>query len=82
MSGDQYNPIDCGLYSEYEVAILYRRALQLQWRDYDGEEHSEPVMPHDLQTRDGCEYLLGKLSSGALVVIRLDHIFSRTEELL
>ena len=82
MSRDDYTPIACGLYSEYEVAILYRKTLRLWWRDDNGEEHSGLVVPRDLQSRDGTESLLRVLVGGEAVVIRLDRIFHREEELL
>ena len=40
-----YTPIPCGLYSGYEVAILHRQTLSLQWRDDKGLEHVERVVP-------------------------------------
>ena len=77
---DDYRPIACGLYSHYEVAILRRTTLRLQWRDVSGLDHIDRVLPLDLLTRDHCEYLLAKNSAGASLAIRLDRILSCEQE--
>jgi Rho-binding antiterminator len=69
-----YTPISCDRYSEYEVAILHREALQLQWRDEEGMHHTDRVTPRDLQTRNHCEYLIAEGRDGSAVEIRLDKI--------
>ena len=75
MSADEtYTPIDCGVYSEYEVAILHRQRMRLQWRDEDGTEHTEVVMPKDLKTEDKREYLIASGVDSDPLRIRLDHI--------
>ncbi len=74
MSDETYTPIDCGVYSEYEVAILHRQRMRLQWRDEEGAEHTEVVMPKDLKTEDKREYLIASGSDGSTLRIRLDHI--------
>jgi Rho-binding antiterminator len=71
---DIYTPIDCGDYSRYEVAIMHREKLQLTWRDNDGLEHIDTIMPEDLQTRHHKEYLIAKSSDGKKLQIRLDRI--------
>ena len=42
-----YTPIDCGLHSEYELAIMQRRKIRLTWRDSQ-EEHRDTVLPEDI----------------------------------
>lgn len=76
MSADDeiYTPIDCGVYSEYEVAILHRQRMRLHWRDEDGAEYTEVVMPQDLKTEDQREYLIAAGADGSPRRIRLDHI--------
>ena len=46
-----YEPIDCGVYSGYELAILRRRHLRLTWRDREGLTRIDTVRPLDLETR-------------------------------
>ncbi len=71
---DNYTPIDCGVYSEYEVAIMHRRRLRLHWQDESGTDHIESVMPQDLETRDKCEYLIAQRQDGSTLQLRLDRI--------
>ena len=53
-----YTPIDCGLYSRYELAILRRRRLRLSWRVAGGLTRIDTVTPIDLETRSGEEFLV------------------------
>ncbi|MCP5420527.1 MAG: transcriptional antiterminator, Rof [Gammaproteobacteria bacterium] len=69
-----YIPIDCELYSRYELAIIQRRMLRLAWRDLDGLMHLETLLPINLETRDHAEYLIFKNQAGLVQSIRLDRI--------
>ncbi len=76
-----YTPIACGVYSEYEVAILHRETLRLHWRDAHGMDHIERVVPRDLQTRNHCEYLIAEdCADGSMLELRLDRIISKEQE--
>lgn len=75
-----YRPIPCALYSQYEVAIMHREQLRLHWRDAEGLDHIDRVMPRDLQTRDHCEYLIAENGEGQELQIRLDRILHQTTE--
>jgi Rho-binding antiterminator len=77
---DAYTPIACGLYSEYEVAVLQRRPLLLQWRDELGQLQTERLIPRDLQTRNQCEYLIGENREGVTLAVRLDRILHTEPE--
>ena len=75
MSDDNdYTPIDCGLYSEYELLIMRRTRLRVHWRDADGNDHMEMLRPTDLQTRQGQEFMYAVTESGDERCIRLDRI--------
>lgn len=75
MSNDEtYTPIDCGVYSEYELAIMHRRTMRLHWQDEDGGEHVESVMPRDLKTEEKREYLIAERDDGGTLKLRLDRI--------
>ncbi len=78
---DAYLPIPCGLYSEYEVAIMHRDTLRLHWRDDSGLDHIDRVIPQDLLTRNHCEYLIAENSEGKALTIRLDRILAHLPEL-
>ena len=74
-----YTPVDCGLHSEYELAIMQHVRVKLGWRDATGAVHIETVIPVDLRTRNSEEFLVVSGADGAKLEIRLDRIthFSR-----
>ncbi|MEN8204664.1 MAG: transcriptional antiterminator, Rof [Pseudomonadota bacterium] len=69
-----YTPIDCGLHSQYELAILQHRKLRLSWCDADGTGHIETVTPTDLLTRNREEFMVVTGEHGVEHEIRLDRI--------
>ncbi len=69
-----YQPIDCGLHSRYELAIMHRMPLTLCWRGSDGLTHLETLLPEDLQTSKGEEFLVLRNGSGEQLKVRLDRI--------
>jgi len=69
-----YTPIDCGLHSEYELAIMRGRSLQLRWRDEDGQTHDERLRPLDLQACNREEFLIVENRNGERLRLRLDRI--------
>jgi Rho-binding antiterminator len=74
MEPTDYVPVDCGLYSEYELAIMHRDRLRLSWRDAAGNAHIGVVTPTDLRTREGAEFMIVTAQDGATLEIRLDRI--------
>ena len=71
---DPYVPVDCGLHSEYELAIMHKVILQLTWIDQHEHQHNGSFMPVDLRTTQHQEYLVVKTDDGKLHEIRLDKI--------
>ena len=70
-----YTPVDCGLHSEYELAIImHRDNLKLTWRDANGETCSDTITPTDLRTRNSEEFLVVSGADGMEFEIRLDRI--------
>lgn len=69
-----YTPIDCGVYSEYELAIMRKWKLRISWRDTQRLTHIEVLLPRDLQTRCGEEFLIADSHNGDRLEIRLDQI--------
>jgi len=69
-----YTPIDCALYSAYEVAILRRRCVRLSWRQADGQIRMERLKPVDLNTRNHEEFLIAETGDGSELELRLDQI--------
>ena len=70
-----YQPISCGLHSQYELAVMHKKNLCLTWRK-DGEVFTETnIIPVDVQTKNKAEYLVVKRSEeNTLFSIRLDYI--------
>ncbi|MGD8925537.1 MAG: transcriptional antiterminator, Rof [Thioalkalispiraceae bacterium] len=71
---DRYIPVDCGLHSEYELAIMHRVMLQLVWTDAHDIKQQQSLIPVDLKTIDKKEYLIARTVAGENVNIRLDKI--------
>lgn len=68
-----YRPISCDVYSRLELAIMHRERLRLTWRE-GNVFFAQLILPTDLETRSGEEFLHCRLPSGDTVRIRLDHI--------
>lgn len=71
---DKYQPIACGLHSQYELAIMHQQAIQLRWQEADGSVHNEKLQPLDLIAQQGEEFLLAETDDGIPRKIRLDRI--------
>ena len=69
-----YRIVDCDLHDLYEIAILRRHRLLLNWRDVDGMAHLELVLPLDIRTRPDGEFLISSKADGQRAEIRLDTI--------
>ena len=76
MAGD-YVPIACAAHERLEFAVLRRRHLQLTWLGEDGRTQcSERVLPRDVATHDGAEWLTIERPGGDSEVVRLDRILA------
>jgi len=69
-----YTPIDCGLYSEYELAILQGERLRISWCQPDDQPRIDVLKPRGLQTRNREEYLIAEQQDGQHLELRLDYI--------
>lgn len=78
MSNDneKYTPINCDLHSEYELAIMHHTRLRVVWRDAAGQNHVCVLLPLDLKTEHGEEFLLGRDHTGTAITLRLDRILT------
>jgi len=74
MSSDNYKPIECGLHSEYELAIMHGLTLHLSWQDENGKVHTEKLKPVDIETREQKEFLIASDINHVIYEIRLDRI--------
>lgn len=69
-----YTPIDCGLHSEYELAIMQQRKLRVSWTDPGGQAHVETLRPLDLITRQHEEFMVAETANQQRIELRLDYI--------
>ena len=71
-----YVPIPCIAHEKLEFAVLRRQKLRLRLREEGGEERQLIVLPTDVVTRDGAEWLSYRTEEGETGVVRLDEILS------
>jgi Rho-binding antiterminator len=69
-----YTPIECGRYSELELAIMHKHFLKVSFLGCGGLMHIETLRPVDLRTRKKGEYLIAVSLGGIHRVLRLDRI--------
>lgn len=72
---EPYQPIPCAFHESLEFAVLRRQRLRLRYKTEAGEVEAV-VLPTDVETRDGAEWLSFSEADGAAQVIRLDAILS------
>jgi len=75
-----YQPIACMQHERLEFSVLRRIPLRLKYRQ-EGRDRVEKVMPLDVATRDGAEWLKFRREDGSVEEIRLDWILSFEEQL-
>ena len=71
-----YQPIACVAHERLEFAVLRRQRLNLVWRDEAGETRADTVLPVDVETQAGAEWLSIQYGDGQRERIRLDRIVS------
>jgi len=71
---DSYKPIACSLHDEYEIAIMQRKTLKIQWHDDNGVSDTGEVLPVDIRVQDRQEFLVAKTKENKTLTIRLDRI--------
>lgn len=71
-----YVPIACAFHESLEFAVLRRARLRLKYRGADGSPVEARVLPTDVATREGAEWLSYRDESGAEGVVRLDRLIS------
>lgn len=69
-----YVPIDCGLHSRYELAIMQRQRLRLSWTTDSLPVIACSVIVKDIFTRAGQEFLRVRDGKDREHTIRLDRI--------
>ena len=74
----EYLPISCMQHERLEFSVLRRIPLLLKYR-VEGNNRVEKVMPLDVATRNGAEWLKFRREDGNVEEIRLDWIESVEE---
>jgi Rho-binding antiterminator len=64
-----YRPIACSDHERLEFA-----ALRKQWLDVRVGGEAQRLLPLDVYTRDGAEWLLAQTESGEQLTLRLDSL--------
>lgn len=77
--GEPYQPIPCIQHERLEFSVLRHLRLRIDYRD-GGASHSERVLPVDVFTRDGAEWLKFRRENGEEAKIRLDAITGFSEQ--
>ena len=68
-----YQPIPCAQHERLEFSVLRKFRLQLEYVE-NGERRREKVLPLDVNTRNGAEWLKFQREDGSETEIRLDAI--------
>ena len=71
---EPYKPIACALHDQYEIAIMQKKHLTINWLDDSGVSHNDKVFPKDILVRDGEEFLVANTEDNKELKIRLDKI--------
>jgi Rho-binding antiterminator len=69
-----YQPISCINHDRLEYAVLTRRKLELTWQAPDETAQRKVLLPLDVWTQDGAEWLKAGDEQGGQQLIRLDWI--------
>lgn len=70
-----YVPVSCVFHERLEFAVLRRQALRLRIASGEGETELR-VMPLDVETREGAEWLHYRDADGQTARVRLDALLS------
>lgn len=72
---EEYTPISCELHSKFELWTMHCQRLRIAWHDINGGSHIGVVMPKDVKTESGSEYLcFTDITDDKAHRIRLDYI--------
>lgn len=76
---EPYVPVSCGFHSEFELLIMHHSRIKLSWRDEQNTLHTATVIPKDIRTKAGEEFLLVTDDENQQHQVRLDRIQSYKE---
>ena len=70
-----YEPVDCGLHSKYELLVMQAVQIQIIFRDTDLAMHTDTGVATDLFSKNGEEFLSFS-GTHSNKLIRLDRIIA------
>lgn len=68
-----YQPLNCDLHDELEIAAMRGKPVQLQWRDVDGTRRTGMGVVRNIEVSNGEEFLIVEVD-GERLRIRLDQL--------
>jgi transcriptional antiterminator Rof (Rho-off) len=71
---NDYRPIACGLYDEFELLAIHGEPIELEALDGQGRSLRFTGRARDLRIRDGAEYLVLEDGLGRRHELRLDRL--------
>ncbi len=71
---EPYLPISCSLHDEYEIAIIHKKHINIEWSDESGVQYSGKILPKDILVKNKQEFLIANTEDGNELFIRLDRI--------
>ena len=72
-----YQPLNCDLHDQLEIAAMRAKPVQLQWREHDGTTQEATGVIRDIEVGKGEEFLLFEVN-GERLWIRLDLLLPAT----
>ena len=69
-----YDPVSCATHDGYEIAVIRRQKLKVEWMEADNTSHTEILSAKDIETLNHEEFLIGESENGTRHQIRLDRI--------
>lgn len=69
-----YQPVSCGLHSEYELLAMHRSRVRLSWGSDQESLETAVGRVVDVVTREKAEYLVLEVMGAGGISIRLDKI--------
>jgi len=69
-----YQPVACALHDKYEIAIMFKKHINIKWLDDNGDFQTDKVLPKDILVKNKEEFLLATGQNNKELCIRLDKV--------
>ena len=71
---ESYLPISCSLHDEYEITIMHKKHINIEWSDNAGVQYTGKILPKEILVKNKQEFLVANTEDGNELCIRLDRI--------